>query len=119
MATTYTWNFHAIDRTNLGVVTKAMGDLVGTDGAETALAPFAVNLGPIDPNNFVPFDELTPEILGSWTTAELGGDRVRTMKAMIEAQLAAKIAPTTLTVIPPWVTAPTSQEGSSGPMETP
>uniref|UniRef100_B0T648 DUF7936 domain-containing protein n=1 Tax=Caulobacter sp. (strain K31) TaxID=366602 RepID=B0T648_CAUSK len=116
MAITYTWNITSVWRSDEGAVTKLSGDLYGGSEGVISGLPFTVELGPVDPENFVAFEDLTPEILSGWAEQEMGGQRFRDMKAQIAATLDAMIAPVAVPMSPPWVAPPEEPEA---PEETP
>lgn len=59
-----------------------------------------------DPNEstFIPFDELTKEIITEWVTSAMGEDRIAQMSASLEAQIADQITPKIVNLPAPWLT---------------
>ena len=97
MANTYTWSrLEAAQKDEDGlstVVVDLICGMTGTDGEYSAYIDTMHKLPPPDPDNFIPFEDLTQE----WAT-EIA-DAVaedRGFKASLDAQIAAaKVRPTT------------------------
>lgn len=122
MATTYTWDIQKLrcEGEDPGVVTIIDGNIVGSDSLEdgTVIAfpqPFAVTVGPFDPDNFIPYADIDLATAEQWVIAELGGDRVRLMKATLKQTLTTLVAQATPAPLP-WVQAPEAPpEGEEEP----
>jgi hypothetical protein len=54
---------------------------------------------PTDPS-FVPFDELTPEIVIAWVQAQLGEDEVASIESSLDAQIEAQLHPVNASGLP-------------------
>lgn len=106
--TTYTWQFAALDvyPTHQGlanVVYSVHWKLTGDDGSgHTATAYGSQTLGPVDPQNFTPFANLTANQVQGWVEAQMGSTDVVQCKAWIDNRINNQIAPTITTVLPPW-----------------
>lgn len=107
MADTYTWGIANLERhLDDGVVytshwtlsaerTTAAGDTF------TAGSYGSVGFGDPDPENFIPYDELTPETVIGWTQEALGGaEKVAEMEATLTEQLDQKENPTDASGLP-------------------
>jgi hypothetical protein len=107
MADTFTWGIANLERHVAdGVVytshwtvnaerTTAGGDVF------TAGAYGSVGFGAPEPEKFIPYDELTPEIVIGWTKNALGGDeKVAEIEAALTAQLDEQETPTNESGLP-------------------
>ncbi len=55
-----------------------------------------------DAENFVPFDQLTKNIVEGWVVAAMGEPRVQQMQEQLAAQIEEQIAPKVVNLSPPW-----------------
>jgi hypothetical protein len=109
--TTYTWevtNLYTIPTAEYpDYVVTALYVVIGVDGTYTATcqgsAQFAVKQTEPD---FIPYDQLTNEIVVGWIQAELGTDGINNTYANIDGQINSQInPPVSPTNTPlPWVT---------------
>jgi hypothetical protein len=53
---------------------------------------------------FVPFADLTPEIVTGWVTTAMGPEKVAELQANLAAQIEQQIHPSQVTLPPPWQT---------------
>jgi hypothetical protein len=53
----------------------------------------------IDPETFVPFDELTNEIATGWCTSAMGAEQVANLETSVANQIASQINPTSITLV--------------------
>lgn len=53
----------------------------------------------IDPETFVPFDELTNEIATGWCTAAMGAEQVANLETSVANQIESQINPTSITLV--------------------
>jgi len=94
MADTYTWGIANLERHVTGGVVYTSHWTVNAERTTvpgdtfTAGAYGSVGFSDPDPKNFIPYDELTPEIVIGWTQDALGGDE---KVAEIEAALSANL----------------------------
>jgi hypothetical protein len=101
MTDTYTWNIVTLERhLSDGVVytshytvnaerTTAGGDVL------TAGSYGSVGFGAPDPDEFVPYEDLTPEVVIGWTQDALGGaEKVAEIEAALTANLDEQENPT-------------------------
>ena len=54
-------------------------------------------------SEFIPFEELTKDIVLGWVTGSLGEERIAQLSASLEAQIADQITPKVVNLSPPWV----------------
>ena len=99
MADTFTWGVANLRRELAdGTVTTIDWTLTAerTVSGETLTAGSygSVGLGAPDPNNFIDYDNLTPQIVEGWTIDALGEDQVVSMKAGLTSQLNVRETPT-------------------------
>ena len=107
MAITYTWSVFGLKITNTGnlqgYVVNAQWKKIGTDdsgntGTFNGATPFTPD--PSQPD-FVPFDQLTEEIVLSWIQPVVTGSYEEHVNGVIAKEIAGKIDPIT-EVTPPW-----------------
>ena len=53
----------------------------------------------IDPETFVPFDELTNEIATGWCTSAMGAEQVANLETSVANQIDSQINPTSITLV--------------------
>lgn len=53
-------------------------------------------------SSFIPFNELTKEIVLRWVTGSMGDERIAQMSASLEAQIIDQITPKIVNLTPPW-----------------
>ena len=102
--TTYSWDCRTVDtypaQAELtDVVYNVHWRLTGTEEAHSATVIGTQNLTveDIDASSFVSFENLTHEQVVAWVEAAMGEERVDELKASVSAQVAALIAPTSVT----------------------
>lgn len=106
----YTWAIASLERHAAdGVVYTAHWTLSasGAEGTEGASAPSASAYGSIgleapdtDSEDFVPYEDLTEEVVIGWVKDKLGEEQVTSMEEALEAQIAEQLAPSKATGIP-------------------
>lgn len=86
-ATTFTWKIAQLERETVdGFVFIAHYTVNASDGTYSASAYGSVNFQ--RPENLVPFDDLTEELIVEWTQEALGGDeKVADIQVALQAQL--------------------------------
>ena len=94
--TEFTWGIAQLERhTADGVVYTAHYTINAADGTYSAGAYGSVGLEQPDPDNIIPFADLTPELIIGWVQEKLGGDeKVEEIEAALQAQLDEQHAPT-------------------------
>lgn len=106
--TTFAWQFDALDvfptyegMTN--VVESMHWRLTASDGlGHTAQGYGEHKAGPPDPNNFIPFANLTQAQVIAWLEVAMGSE-LTTLQAQLETQLAEQASPTLVGLSPPWL----------------
>jgi hypothetical protein len=85
-----------------GLVITAHWQLTAEGLGKTAQLIGSLTLPAKDPTDpsFIPFDELTEDVVIGWVKAQLGEEQVTELKASAESQLAALISPATVTGLP-------------------
>jgi hypothetical protein len=85
------WQMHAIylSGSETGSMTKTS---IGTIG-----------FGSPDPENFIPFADVTKEQVTAWVEGQMGEEQVNNMKAGLSASIAYDLHPTRGIVSPPWI----------------
>jgi hypothetical protein len=97
------WNIVELEHhVSDGLVITAHWQLTAEGKGQTARLIGSLTLPPkevADPT-FIPFKELTEEIVIGWVKAQLGEGQVAELEASVESQLAALINPATVTGLP-------------------
>jgi hypothetical protein len=116
MAITYNWTINPLEcyPTSLGetdVVFTAHWQLHATETVDDktynvtsiGTAPIPLQSG----SAFIPFNELTLDIVQGWVEEALGEERVEAMKVGLAQQIENKINPPVITLTSPWLAQPT------------
>ena len=111
---TYTWDCRTVDcyptKDEQGVelddvVYNIHWRLTGTEVVDTktysatVIGTQMVAAEDIDPETFVPFDELTNEIATGWCTSSMGAEQVANLETSVANQIASQINPTSITLV--------------------
>lgn len=105
---TYTWTILRLDAypTYEGVehaVYSMHWRLAADDGAgHSAYCYGTQSAGPINPNDFTPFNELTEAQVLGWLEAAMGQEQIARIKADADAQIEQQINPTSESLPVPW-----------------
>ena len=107
---TYDWNCRTVDARPLEdgevdvvynvhwIVTGVSDELKPDDSAYSATNIGTQNV-PWNPEGaFIPFEDLTNEIVVEWTQAAMGEEQVASIEASIESQINSLITPTSITL---------------------
>jgi len=103
--TTYTWAVTALytetiaDEQNYVVI--ANYEVVGVDGTYTASLPNTATFSTESMSTFIPYAELTNDIVIGWIQEELGVDGVANIEACIQGQINSQINPPVVPVMTP------------------
>ena len=98
MTTTTTWSIAQLERHAAdGIVYTAHYTVDANDGTYSAGAYGSCGLEQPDPDNVIPYADLTPEIVIGWVQDKLN---VEEIEAALQTQLDEKNAPTTSTGLP-------------------
>ena len=98
--TEFTWGIAQLERhTADGIVYTAHYTINANDGTYSAGAYGSIGLEQPDPDNIIPFADLTPDLVISWTKAALSKglgneNKVAEIEAALQAQLDEQHAPT-------------------------
>ena len=94
--TVYTWGIAQLERhTADGVVYTCHYTINAADGTYSAGAYGSVGLEQPDPDNIIPFADLTKDLVIGWVQEKLGGDeKVAEIEAALQAQIDEQRAPT-------------------------
>jgi len=112
MSNTYTWTptqligYPVLDP-HTDVVTSAYYTVIADDGAGHTAEYTNIQQIPLpEERPFIPYDQLTPEIVTGWIQEALGPDRVASIEASLAVQIENQInPPPTPQVLPiPWPT---------------
>lgn len=61
-----------------------------------------VEFGPPNPNSFIPFVDVTKELVTGWVESSMGESRINLLKTGLSSSIAYQIHPSSGTVSPPW-----------------
>jgi len=113
MAIMYSWDCKTVDcyptKDEQGVILDDVvynihWRLTGTEESEgkeysaTVIGTQTVTAEDIDPDTFIPFDQLTNEIATGWCTAAMGAEQVASLETSVANQIADQINPTSITL---------------------
>ena len=98
MTTTTVWNIAQLERhTADGIIFTVHYTVDANDGTYSAGAYGSIGLEQPDPNNIIPYANLTPEIVIGWVQDKLN---VAEIEAALQAQLDEQHAPSKATGLP-------------------
>jgi len=117
---TYDWNCKTVDAYpqdgeyadlvyNVHWIVTGVSDELKSDGTAYSVTNIGTqSLNTSDVTVFIPFEDLTNEIVVEWTKAAMGEEQVASIEASIESQINSLITPTTVTLtigepVPPTV----------------
>ena len=109
MTIAYIWQFDSLDVfPTYSTVADAVESMHWRLTADDALGHQAqaygeAKAGPVDVDNFIPFDELTIEVVQGWCEAAIGTDEVNAIKASLVGQIDEQANPTIVPMQPPWL----------------
>jgi hypothetical protein len=110
--TTYTWNVTALYTETIdgeqNYVVIANYEVVGVEGTYTASLSNIARFSTASVTPFVPYENLTNDIVIGWIQDELGVDGVSNLEACIQGQIDSQINPPVVPVNTtlPWSTVP-------------
>ena len=106
---TYTWGIKQLDCNPQvdeisNFVVTAHWTLVGTDGTRYGSAYGATSFKK-DPTktNYMPYEQLTPEVIVDWVKINLGAEKLANLEASIDKQISDQILPEIITPSLPWI----------------
>ncbi len=107
---TYDWNCKTVDAYpqdgeyadlvyNVHWIVTGVSDELKSDGTAYSVTNIGTqSLNTSDVTVFIPFEDLTNEIVVEWTKAAMGEEQVASIEASIESQINSLITPTTVTL---------------------
>jgi hypothetical protein len=110
MATTYEWNCKTVDvhpqeNEELNVVynvhwiVKGVSEELDSEGNPYTATSIGTKIVPLDPESeFIPFEELTNEIVVGWVKEAMGEESVSELEASIDSRINKLINPTSVTM---------------------
>jgi hypothetical protein len=99
MATTFSWRIANLEReTADGFVFVAHYTISASDGTYSSSAYGSIGLE--RPDNLIPFDQLTEDIVVGWVKDKFGDEKVAEIEAALQAQIDEKHAPTKAAGVP-------------------
>lgn len=112
--TTYTWKIAALEAyatqsSYLDVVYNIHWRYNATTGSYSAECYGVQSVTPYNPDSgsFIPFDELTKDVVVGWLTGSMGEEKVNDLKAGLDTDIENQIKPVTLMLQAPWDIPPT------------
>jgi len=110
MDITYNWNFNPLESyptasEETDVVFLVHWQLYATTGSYTASNIGTQYVGPFQSGStFIPFNELTKDIVYGWVTSSMGSESIDRMYASLSASIENQINPPVLVQQAPWLT---------------
>jgi hypothetical protein len=110
MATTYNWNCKTVDVHpteadhtdvvyNVHWIVTGVSDELDPEGNAYQSTSIGTQVVPLDPESqFIPFDELTNEIVVEWTKEAMGEEQVTSIEDGIQQAIDLEINPTSITM---------------------
>jgi len=108
MPNAYTWQFeHLIVyptyETVQNAVTQVQWRMHVDDGAGHTSSAYGIQqLGPIDTNDFIPFESLTQAVVQGWVEDAMGATELALVQAGLDMQITQIVNPPTQLLEPPW-----------------
>lgn len=96
MNNTYTWtinSMYTMQQPDPDYVVNVLWTLTGTDGTHTASIDGNCRFDSDQESEFVPYDQLTEEIVIGWVQNALGENGVANMKANVDGQIGSIVNP--------------------------
>ena len=95
--TQYTWTITNLYTQTIDgkedYVVNAIYDVVGVDGTYSASLSNTAQFSTANVSNFIPYEDLTNEIVIGWIQQDLGVDGVNNLEACIQGQIDSQINP--------------------------
>jgi hypothetical protein len=103
--TTYTWLVTTLWTETIAgeqnYVVIASYDVTGVDGSYTASLSNTAQFSTANVSNFIPYDQLTNEIVVGWIQQDLGVNGVNSIEACIQGQIDSQINPPVVPEVTP------------------
>jgi hypothetical protein len=96
MATTYTWTIDAmytVQQPDPNYVVNVMWTLTGVDGQYTAFIQGNSLFDSNQSSTFIPYDQLTQDIVIGWVQNQLGPQGIANYEANVQGQIDSQINP--------------------------
>ena len=101
MSVTCKWNVNTLERiTATGEVQTVHYTVDAEDGTYRAGAYGSVGLDPADPNDMIPYADITKEQVIGWLHAKLGEEAVANVESALQAQIDEQRAPSKAAGVP-------------------
>ena len=110
MTVTYEWNCKTVDVHptegsetdvvyNVHWIVTGVSDELDPDGNAYQSSSIGTQTVPLDPESeFIPFEDLTNEIVVEWTKNAMGEEQVKAMESLAKESINKKINPTSVTM---------------------
>lgn len=110
MATVYNWNCKTVDVHpiednetdvvyNVHWIVTGVSDEIDPEGNAYQSTSIGTQTVPLDPESeFIPFEDLTNEIVVEWTKNAMGAEQVTSIEASIQQAIDLEINPTSVTM---------------------
>lgn len=108
MPNTYSWQFTKLDvyptyETVTDAVYQINWRMTADDGDGHLATSYGVQtLGPIDPDNFIPYADLTFNDVKDWVEVQIGGE-IDTIHSYLDWLISMQVNPPTMSLDPPWI----------------
>lgn len=105
--TAFAWQFESLDviptyQSLTNVVESMHWHLTADDGlGHHATACGETKAGPVDVNNFTPFESLTEAIVQGWCETQMG-DELTAVQSQLVGQINEQVNPSIVSMTPPW-----------------
>jgi hypothetical protein len=99
MATTFSWKVANLERETADGFVFTVHYTVGADNGTYTAGAYG-SLGLERPDNLIPFDQLTEEIVVGWVKEKFGAEKVAEIEAALQAQIDEKTNPTKAAGVP-------------------
>ena len=101
MSTAYSWKIANLERETADGFVYSVHYTVNADNGTYTAGAYG-SLGLERPDNLIPFDQLTEEIVVGWVKEKFGAEKVAEIEAALQAQIDEKTNPTKAAGVP-WV----------------
>jgi hypothetical protein len=99
MATNYSWKIANLERETADGFVFTVHYTVNADNGVYTAGAYG-SLGLERPDNLIPFDQLTEDIVVGWVKDKFGDEKVAEIEAALQAQIDEKHAPTQAAGVP-------------------
>lgn len=100
-ATAFEWTVNTLERnTSDGMVQVIHYSIAAHDDAYASSAYGSIGLEPADPDNMVPYADLSAELVLGWLKSALGEEKVTEIEAALQSQINEQRNPTKAAGVP-------------------